>query len=81
MEKPISIKIKEFKNMAVNLVNTSGLPLIVVEPILKDILGAVQSKLEQEYLQDKTNYDRFLAEQLKEDAEKMRKEEGENQNG
>lgn len=73
MEKPISIKIKEFKNMAVNLVNTSGLPLIVVEPILKDILNVIQNKLDQEYLQDKANYEKFLAEQ-------NIKEEGENQN-
>lgn len=73
MEKPISIKIKEFKNMAVNLVNTSGLPLIVVEPVLKDILNVVQNKLDQEYLQDKANYEKFLAEQ-------NNKEEGENQN-
>ena len=72
MEKPISLKIKEFKNTAVNLVNTSGLPLIVIEPILKDILGAVQTKLEQEYLQDKAKYEQSLKEQIK--------EEGENQN-
>lgn len=63
MEKPISLKIKEFKNMAVNLVNTSGLPLVVVEPILKDILGAVQSNLEREYLQDKAIYEQSLKEQ------------------
>jgi hypothetical protein len=63
MEKPISLKIKEFKNMAVNLVNTSGLPLIVVEPILKDILGAVQANLEREYLQDKATYEQSLKEQ------------------
>lgn len=69
MEKPISLKIKEFKNDAVNLVNTSGLPLFVIEPILKDILSAVQSKLDQEYLQDKANYEQSLKEQ-----------EGENQN-
>ena len=70
MEKPISLKIKEFKNTAVGLINNSGLPLIVVEPILKDILGAVQTKLEQEYQQDKANYEQSLKEQ-----------EGENQNG
>lgn len=70
MEKPISLKIKEFKNTAVGLINTSGLPLIVVEPILKDILSAVQTKLDQEYLQDKANYEQSLKEQ-----------EGENQNG
>lgn len=73
MEKPISLKLKEFRDNAVNLVNTSGLPLFVVEPILKDILGQVKTKLDQEYLQDKANYENFLAEQ-------NNKEEGENQN-
>lgn len=79
MEEPISLKIRRFKNAAVNLINTSGLPLIVVEPVLKDILSVVQTKLEQEYLQDKENYKRFLEEQMKADTEKIRKE-GEIQN-
>ena len=60
MEKPISIKLKDFKNDAVNLVNNSGLPLFVIEPILKDILVAVQTKVEQEYLQDKAVYEESL---------------------
>ena len=70
MEKPISLKIKEFKNMAVGLINTSGLPLFIVEPILREVLVAVQTKVEQEYQQDKINYEQSLKEQ-----------EGENQNG
>ena len=68
MEKPISLKLKDFKNDAVNLVNTSGLPLFVIEPILKEVLSAVQSKVEQEYQQDKIKYEQSL------------KEEGESQN-
>ena len=62
MEKPISLKIKDFKNDAVSLVNNSGLPLFIVEPILKDVLSAVQAKLEQEYLQDKAKYENSLKE-------------------
>lgn len=62
MEKPISLKIKEFKNEAVNLVNTSGLPLFVIEPILKEVLVAVQNKSEQEYQQDKLRYEQSLKE-------------------
>ena len=69
MEKPISLKLKDFKNDAVNLVNTSGLPLFVIEPILKEVLVAVQTKVEQEYQQDKIKYEQSLKEQ-----------EGENQN-
>ena len=60
MEKPISLKIKEFKNEAVNLVNTSGLPLFIIEPILKEVLVAVQNKSEQEYQQDKLRYEQSL---------------------
>lgn len=73
MEKPISLKLKEFRDNAVGLINTSGLPLFVIEPILKDILGQVKTKLDQEYLQDKVNYEQSLKEQ-------NNKEEGENQN-
>ena len=62
MEKPISLKLKDFKNDAVNLINTSGLPLFVVEPILKEVLAAVQSKVEQEYQQDKMRYEQSLNE-------------------
>lgn len=62
MEKPISLKLKEFKDNAVNLVNNSGLPLFVIEPILKDILGQVKIKLDQEYQQDKMKYEQSLNE-------------------
>lgn len=63
MEKPISLKLKDFKNDAVNLVNTSGLPLFVIEPILREVLVAVQNKAEQEYQQDKMRYEQSLNEQ------------------
>lgn len=69
MEKPISLKLKDFKNDAVNLINTSGLPLFVIEPILREVLVAVQNKAEQEYQQDKIRYEQSINEQ-----------EGENQN-
>lgn len=62
MEKPISLKLKDFKNDAVNLVNASGLPLFVIEPILREVLVAVQSKAEQEYQQDKMRYEQSLNE-------------------
>lgn len=69
MEKPISLKIKEFENDTVNLVNTSGLPLFVIEPILKKVLVAVQNKSEQEYQQDKLRYEQSLNEESKEKGE------------
>lgn len=67
MEKPISLKLRDFKNDAVNLVNNSGLPLFIIEPILKDIYNAVQAKVEQEYQQDKVKYEQSLNEEKGED--------------
>lgn len=67
MEKPISLRIREFRNNAVNLVNTSGLPLFIIEPILKEVYNAVQIKSEQEYQQDKINYENSLNEEKGED--------------
>ena len=63
MEKPINLKLQDFKNNAVSLVNTSGLPLFAIEPILKDLLSAVQVKMEQEYLRDKAIYEQSLNEE------------------
>lgn len=62
MEKPTSIRLKDFKNDAVNLVNNSGLPLFCIEPVLRELLSAVQTKAEEQYLTDKANYDKFLRE-------------------
>lgn len=62
MEKPISLKLRDFKNDAVNLINNSGLPLFIIEPILKDVLVAVQTKMEQEYQLDKATYENSLNE-------------------
>lgn len=67
MEKPISLKLRDFKNDAVNLINNSGLPLFIIEPILKDVYSAVQVKVEQEYLRDKTQYEKSLNEEKGED--------------
>ena len=79
MEKPFSLKVNDFKNDTVNLVNNSGLPLFVVETILKDLLAAVQTKANQDYLQDKAQYENSLKERLEQSAENTQGE-GENQN-
>lgn len=37
MEKPLSVKIDEFKTGVGRLCNESGLPTILLEPIIKDL--------------------------------------------
>jgi hypothetical protein len=68
MEKPTSIRLNEFKTNAVNLVNESGLPYFVIEPVLRDLLSVIQTKAEQQYQRDKAVYEESLkAQENKED--------------
>lgn len=69
MDKPITLRLREFKDSALDLVNESGLPLILIEPILKDILAAVQNKNEQEYQQAKAVYEASLIAKSEEEVE------------
>lgn len=69
MEKPITVKVRDFKNDTVALINNSELPLFVIEPILRDVLTLVQTKSEQQYLQDKAVYEESLKEEAKEQSD------------
>ena len=66
MEKPISVKVKEFKEEMVSLVNKSGLPFFVIEPVIKDLLIAVTSESEKQYLRDKATYEQSLKQEVNE---------------
>lgn len=68
IDKPMSVARKEFMNMMVRNVNESGLPLFVVEPILKDLHTVVQHEAEKMYQLEKQAY---------EEALKLEKEEAE----
>ena len=63
MEKPISLKMKDFKTDLVDLINHSGLPLFIIEPILKDILAVIQTRVEEDYQRDKALYEQSLTEE------------------
>lgn len=62
-EKPISVKRVEFINNLVELVNNSGLPPFVVEPILKDALASIQMESEKMYLIEKKQYEEQMSEE------------------
>lgn len=70
MEKPTSVRLAEFKANAVDLVNNSGLPCFVMEPVLRDILSAVQTKAEQQYQNEKIAYEESLKHKEDEEEEK-----------
>lgn len=49
IKKPIVVARKEFIDDLVKLINESGLPAFVLEPILKDMLAETQMLMEQDY--------------------------------
>lgn len=61
MDKPISVRVRDFKDDLVSLVRDSGLPFFIIEPIMRDIYSAVQTGVEQQYQRDKADYEKSLA--------------------
>jgi len=60
MEKPISMRIQEFKNSLVDLVNNSGLIPVIIEPIIKEIYMEVKTLGQQQFEKEKLEYEKFL---------------------
>lgn len=61
-QKPMSVARREFMDKVVKLVNESGLPLFVIEPILKELHGVVQMEAENQFQREKEAYEESLKE-------------------
>lgn len=66
MNKPSTIIYEEFKQNLANLINTSGLPAFIIEPVLRDYLSEVKAMAQRQYQMDKAEYDKVLLETNKE---------------
>lgn len=77
MNKPITLMRQEFIENVVKTVNESKLPLIIIEPVMRNLLNEIQKSLKQQIEADRTEYERYLAEQKKskEDLLKPKQEE------
>lgn len=64
-QKPTSLLRKEFISNMVALINESGLPFFVIEPVLKDLHETVQNEAERLYQIEKAQYEASLKEQEK----------------
>lgn len=64
--KPITVVRQEFIEKIVDEINTCGLPLFVVEPILEDLLRSVKAESQRQYETEKAQYEQALASQKNE---------------
>lgn len=58
MEKPITIKIQELKENLAKLINESGLPSYIIEPIIKDFYQEIYKLNQAQFLKDKEEYEK-----------------------
>ena len=60
MNKPITVIREEVKEQIAAIINNSGLPAFVIEPILQDFLIEVRNIAVRQYEYDKQQYNAFL---------------------
>ena len=63
IKKPITLVRQEFIEKLVAEVNTCGLPLWAIEPILEDLLRLVKAESQKQYEMEKAQYEQALASQ------------------
>lgn len=59
--KPTSVMRMEFITSMADLINNSGLPPFVMEPIVKDMLLEIQAATKKQYEYDKEQYEQAIA--------------------
>ena len=62
LEKPVTVIRQELIETLVNTINNSGLPLVIIEPILKDIYLETKAALQRQYELEKMQYENGLKE-------------------
>lgn len=64
LNKPITIVRAEFISNLADLINKSGLPPFIIEPILKDIYFEVKNAAQRQYEMDVARYEQQKSEQI-----------------
>ena len=65
MNKPITLIREDLITELTNLINMSGLPAFVIEPILRDLHTEIKMVMQRQLEMEKQAYERALAEEIK----------------
>ena len=64
INKPVMMLREEFITNMSNLINNSGLPLFIVEPIVRDMLMEINVAVKKQYEMEKAQYEQALMNQV-----------------
>lgn len=78
MNKPITLVIEETKTKLADIINTSGLPPFVIEPILSTFLQEAHAASKRQYEIDKLQYEQAIAKEQEDLDKDIEKDESEN---
>lgn len=70
MDKPISLIRKETVIKITKVIEESGLPLLVLEPIIKDLYMQIQQAMVQQTITEEEEYNKSLTEVRVEETDK-----------
>jgi len=70
MDKPISLVRKETVIKLTKVIEESGLPLLVLEPIIKDLYMQIQQAMIQQTIAEEEEYNKSLTEVKVEETDK-----------
>lgn len=77
MNKPITLVIEETKTKLADIINTSGLPPFVIEPILSTFLQEAHAASKRQYEIDKLQYEQAIAKEQEDLDKDIKKDESE----
>lgn len=60
INKPVMMLREEFIMNMSNLINTSGLPLFIIEPIMRDMLMEINMNVKKQYEMEKAQYEQAI---------------------
>ena len=60
INKPVMMLREEFIMNMSNLINTSGLPLFIIEPIVRDMLMEINVNVKKQYEMEKAQYEQAI---------------------
>lgn len=65
ISKPISLIIEESKKTIIDAINSTVLPMTLLEMIMRDLYNEVRQQALYQYENEKVEYEKALAEQMK----------------
>lgn len=75
MNKPITLVIEETKTKLADIINTSGLPPFVIEPILSTFLQEAHAASKRQYEIDKIQYEQAIVKEQENSDKDIEKDE------